>query len=291
MKYKLLSVSKHQGNDVGVNIGDYVQALASSQFYPSIDGFLDRDEDLKSYDGEDCKIIMNGWYMHNPANWPPSDKIYPLFVAVHVNSLAKDALMIPESIEYFKKHEPIGCRDYYTEDLLRENGVDAYFSGCVTLTLGKNYHTEETEDRTYIVDPIYNGEMGFKNVMNAMGEFIIHPIDITRLLCRKHFTAHAGNNIFYKLLKTALYYKEYTRVFGRDIVMNSTYVCQENKYYAREFKTEEDRLKEAERLIRLYSKAKLVITTRIHCALPCLGMGTPVIYLDKVQIQAPIYHY
>lgn len=48
MKYKLLAVSKFP-NISGVNIGDYVQALASSQFLPHIDGFIDRDEDLKDY--------------------------------------------------------------------------------------------------------------------------------------------------------------------------------------------------------------------------------------------------
>lgn len=29
-----------------------------------------------------------------------------------------------------------------------------------------------------------------------------------------------------------------------------------------------------------YAHAKLVITSRIHCALPCLALGTPVIYLN-----------
>ncbi|NQD72865.1 polysaccharide pyruvyl transferase family protein, partial [Sphingobacterium shayense] len=28
------------------------------------------------------------------------------------------------------------------------------------------------------------------------------------------------------------------------------------------------------------SRAKLVVTSRIHCALPCLAMGTPVIFLN-----------
>ena len=75
-----IAVSKFP-NISGVNIGDYVQALASSQFLPHIDGFIDRDEDLKDYAGEPCKVIMNGWYMHLPQNWPPSDLIDPLFLA------------------------------------------------------------------------------------------------------------------------------------------------------------------------------------------------------------------
>ncbi|WP_264821067.1 polysaccharide pyruvyl transferase family protein [Acinetobacter schindleri] len=33
-------------------------------------------------------------------------------------------------------------------------------------------------------------------------------------------------------------------------------------------------------MLEKYSTAKLVITSRIHCALPCLAMGTPVIYIN-----------
>lgn len=40
MKYKLLGMSTEES----LNIGDYIQALASSQFYPQIDGFIQREE-------------------------------------------------------------------------------------------------------------------------------------------------------------------------------------------------------------------------------------------------------
>ena len=42
----------------------------------------------------------------------------------------------------------------------------------------------------------------------------------------------------------------------------------------------ENKLKEAERLLKKYAQAKLVITSRIHCALPCLALGTSVIFFD-----------
>ena len=44
--------------------------------------------------------------------------------------------------------------------------------------------------------------------------------------------------------------------------------------------THEQGFNEAKKLLEKYSKAKLVITTRIHCALPCLAMGTPVILVS-----------
>lgn len=282
MEYKLLAVSQFP-NISGVNIGDYVQALASSQFLPHINGFLDRDTDLKDYDGEPCKMIMNGWYMHLPQNWPPSDLINPLYVAFHLNSTVKDELLSEESISYLKRHQPIGCRDLKTMELLQVNGVEAYFSGCMTLTLGEKYKTLDKEDTTYIVDPIYNGKINFYKVLCAIYTMLLHPIDILKLYRTKQLILHYGRNIILKALKTALYYKEYSRIFGKDIVMNSIYVNQENMFYKTHFQTDKERLEEAERLIKNYAKAQLVITSRIHCALPCLGIETPVIYLERCQ--------
>ena len=45
--------------------------------------------------------------------------------------------------------------------------------------------------------------------------------------------------------------------------------------------THEERFNEAKNLLNLYAKAKLVVTTRLHCALPCLALGTPVILVNK----------
>lgn len=148
MKYKLLGVSTEDG----VNIGDYIQALAAGQYYDNVDGFVQREK-LSEYSGEPSAIIMNGWFMHHPFNWPPpQDLIKPLFVAFHINVSSEKELLSKKSIEYLKNHSPIGCRDQRTCRLLRDKGVDAYFSGCLTLTLGNRYHTEEKSGRVFFVD-------------------------------------------------------------------------------------------------------------------------------------------
>ncbi len=285
MKYRLLAVSKYAETTkkIGVNIGDYIQALASSQFYPHIDGFIDRDKELNRYDGEECKVIMNGWYMHEPMNWPPSQKIVPLFVAFHLNSVAREELLSEESISYLKAHQPIGCRDITTMELLQQKDVDAYFSACMTLTLGHKYQTDKKNDKTYIVDPVYDCDLSISLVLNALIILSLHPFDIFRLLKKKRLDLQHGRNFIKKLLKTALYYKEYSRVFGRSIVMDSEYVYQDNDDYLEEYEDDFSRLKKAEELVRMYSKARFVITSRIHCALPCLGLDTPVVYLDRAK--------
>lgn len=40
-----------------------------------------------------------------------------------------------------------------------------------------------------------------------------------------------------------------------------------------------ERFELAKALLQRYANAKLVITSRIHAALPCLGLGTPVILI------------
>jgi hypothetical protein len=282
MTFKLLSVSKYskKKNEVGVNIGDYIQALASSQFYPSIDGFIDRDEELHSYNGTPCKMIMNGWFMHNPACWPPSNKITPLFVAFHINSVAMEPMLSLESLSYLAEHAPIGCRDTKTAEILQAHGVDSYFSGCMTLTLGQKYHSTKKDGTTYIVDPIDDGPLSLENIFKALGVVLLHPRDIFSLCVQKKLNLQHGRNAVKNLLKVALYYKEYSRMFTRDIVMNSIYLYHESARYNDNY-SDSEFLDMAESLVKLYAKARLVITSRIHCALPCLGLETPVIYIEK----------
>ena len=44
-----------------------------------------------------------------------------------------------------------------------------------------------------------------------------------------------------------------------------------------------DQMKAAQQLLDLYAHAKAVITTRLHCALPCLALGTPVLFIPVAQ--------
>ena len=65
---------------------------------------------------------------------------------------------------------------------------------------------------------------------------------------------------------------------------------QENGIRVKHFMTSdgrysnEGRFVEAFKMIDQYSKAKLVITQRIHCALPCVAMGVPVIFINSAKM-------
>ena len=149
MKKGVLVYSALGGN---VNIGDYIQSLAALQYMgDGVDYYINREQ-LDEFNEENVKLIMNGWFTHEPNHWPPSSFISPLFVSFHINSLSKKQLLSEAGLNYFKLHEPIGCRDLDTTQLLKEKGINAFFSGCLTLTLGKKYTSDKRTEKIYFVD-------------------------------------------------------------------------------------------------------------------------------------------
>src|SRR5690606_2510636 len=174
MTYGLL---KYDENKQFFNVGDNIQSLAAKQFLPKVDTYLNR-ECLADYQGDQVKLIMNGWFTHNIHHWVPSEAIDPLFVSFHMNNTAAPFMLSDKGIAYLKKHQPIGCRDQFTVNILKEKGIEAYFTGCLTLTLD-SYKVDDSErtDNIYIVDPLYsyprpekifyNAKATIRNVLNG----------------------------------------------------------------------------------------------------------------------------
>ncbi len=228
MKFGLLVV---QNTD---NIGDDIQSYAASRFLPFVDFYIDREK-LDSFHGDDDEqkvaVIMNAWYMYTKFNWPPSPYIYPLFVAMHISR--QDYYGIETRFldglggEYLKKYEPIGVRDWSTQEILSEKGITSYLSGCLTMTLDQFENIEKT-DVVYLVD-----------------------LDTDQVKKIKEY-----------------YPNEYFEEFSHsvDYADNSDY---------------EYRMIKVEEVLKKYQSAKCVITSRLHCALPCLALETPVLLIYK----------
>ena len=180
------------------------------------------------------KLLCNGWFMENGANWPPNRKVNPLFLSFHISTKSQKELTSPSSIAYFKKHQPIGCRDTHTLTLLQKHNVTCFLSGCLTLTL-----------------PRYTGQRG-------------------------------DNILFVDVMRT-----NYTSSYRKAIVSRMIPERFKEKiefitHFSKEMKsqTSDERMNEAKLLLDRYKKAKLVFTSLIHCALPCVAMGTPVVFVD-----------
>jgi hypothetical protein len=115
-----------------INLGDNSQTIAARNLLARLGARpnevveIDRDT-LTTYAGPQVALLMNAVF--RPQCFPIPDCITPIFLGFCAR---------PETIfanaEYFKQHQPIGCRDVATALALRGIGIEAFVSGCVTLT-------------------------------------------------------------------------------------------------------------------------------------------------------------
>ena len=124
-------------------------------------------------------------------------------------------------------------------ELLKKLGVEAYFSGCMTLTLPQMPKTRQ--DKPYVcfvdVDPRATEALSARAKKEG-----VEPRVMTHLI------------------------PEYPA--------DTTW---------------ESRAQQVEKLLTIYQNASCVVTSRLHCALPCLALGTPVLLvrpdLDNIRFQ------
>ena len=302
MKYLLFAIfSTHDGviyepYDVGVmvpssetkNLGDYVQALAALRFLPRCDGFIGRDA-LASYKGKDevC-VIGNSWYRFKDEHHNIHEKIHFLPVSMHADGtdMSQAKGVMSKLRELGNNYDNgIGCRDYHTRDLFERHGIKAYFSSCLTTTInldiigeklkqvisdfGNNYQESDEykklkyrlstiEDNVLNDDYIAFVDFNYTNLKNC--DWVMYP----------DWPFHKYTN--FSKMQNAL-----NAVLENYKGCKSVYLSHtiSNKLSPVEF------LDVAYRSLSIYNKAKLVITSRLHVALPCLAMTTPVVCVHK----------
>lgn len=256
MKYGLLN---HLHNQAGlINYGDHIQSLAAEQYLPQVDYYVERDR-LNAPLEEECNVIMNGWFTYAPQNWPPNSKINPLFLSFHLNErFAGPLLSKPENVEYLKKHSPIGCRDYNTLKRLTEKGIECYYSFCLTTTLDIKYKSEIRNDDILFVDVLYPFDQ--RMVYKSDPKRILYHLITGRI-----FTTM---NLFKKnrILRSLI---------PEEVIRKAK---KSHQYCSAKLSTKE-KFDVARRALKSYASAKCVVTSRIHCALPCLALGTPVLFV------------
>jgi hypothetical protein len=96
-----------------------------------------RDASMYQPIPEGTWVLCLGWYMHAlftmRHGFPLHRNLRPIFVSFHCN---KRNLLTPDAVEYLRRYGPVGCRDWTTTHLLNSMGVPAFFSGCLTTTIG-----------------------------------------------------------------------------------------------------------------------------------------------------------
>jgi len=115
-----------------VNLGDYMQTLAMRAMWRRLgvsdDEVIAVDRDgLAEYDGPEVLLPLNAVLYERSLPLPPA--IRPVMVGVN----AKKSV-IDRHRDFFARHAPIGCRDTATAGHLNEIGIDAFVTGCLTLS-------------------------------------------------------------------------------------------------------------------------------------------------------------
>jgi hypothetical protein len=270
MKEALL---KYDFTNGGLNIGDYVQSLAAKQFLNDTNPILISREDLDQFNVEPVKLIMNGWFLLKGENFPPNEKITPLLVSHHINKSVHKHFNRQKVLDFYKKHEPVGCRDYFTVDFLKGFGIDCYYTGCLTLTLSEKYSSEEKNNTIYFVDPRYKKLRGVFGKLK-MGYLFISKFNTIRKIRERYL--RTNNTKSWK--KTISFYSAFSQLFEDEVLTNAIYI----KHYlpAKNFKNDAEIFSYTEQLLKKYASAQYIVTSRIHCALPSLSLGTPTLYID-----------
>jgi hypothetical protein len=166
-----------------VNLGDNAQSIATRHLYRSL-GVDDADivevdrDTLRHYGGPECVLLMNAVFTET--SFPIPDLITPIFVG-----FSSHDHVIAANRDYLKRHEPIGCRDIRTAELLRSHGVDAYVTGCVTLLLPRRTEIPASE-KLLIVFGHYAGTLP-PSIMGHIppelaetAEFVFHRMVVDR---------------------------------------------------------------------------------------------------------------
>lgn len=216
-----------------IGVGDYIQLIAIDSLYQEMGitedvVYLNADE-ITTYRGKTLflpvnQLISGAPWLNRYGVFSISRDIVPIFLGV---SLRKGFFEFNDkNIMFLKEHAPIGCRDYYTFQQVRNYNIPAYMAGCLTMTLPERNVDVSNCKKIYLVDVPSTVKKYIPNNLLAASEVVSHTFQVSR---EKFDDLHFSKNL-------------------------------------------------AKQLFERYEKeAALVITSRLHCASPCLAMGIPVI--------------
>ncbi len=145
------------------NTGDDIQTYAIENLLPRVDTMVDRENmhTNEHFKNKPTATVMAAWFMGRKWQWPPADCLRPLFISFHYTDFTDYPFKYFRSAfeyitgpgaEYLNAWGPVGCRDLFTMEQLQKRGIEAYFSGCVTLTLPKQKVTKDAGKYVCLVD-------------------------------------------------------------------------------------------------------------------------------------------
>jgi len=230
-----------------VNLGDEVQGFVGLQFLPHVNFFIDRD-DLAGFSNAEepsnetgpaqpTLVFLNAWYGTPGMTWPPSSHVDPVLNSFHFEQAVTALMSSTESVAYLNSHGGVGARDEASLELLRSWGVEAEFTGCMTLLFQGTPWVKRFADIESSLEGDHHGVYIVDTPEDVLGRIGV-PQKV--LLKAQQVTNH------YEKADRFDKYARYDKAFA---------------------------------LLAKLRRARLVITSRLHSALPSVAMGVPVIFV------------
>jgi hypothetical protein len=234
-----------------LNIGDDIQSFVVSTLLP-ISYIVLRDDYDKVYDfktgkqvvlKEKIHLIMNGWFMHSydgkykihyNIKFPiKNNLIVPIFISTCLSKNIKK-LFDNESLQYYKKFQPVYCRDTTTMKNLKKNNIDCNFFGCITEILDiKSVKDNDFYKKKYKDSIIYIDcpELFKKRNKNQKAFYFDHYInDIKNMNVKKRIEFAEDRLSRYKYAKKIISYRMHAFLPCRAMGLNVKYVGMRNIY-------------------------------------------------------------
>jgi hypothetical protein len=241
-----------------INAGDWIQSLAALQFYSEIthsidrdSGKIDRSEEYLIKD-DDSFMIYNGWTNTGVGQFDWLEKIKNI-IPISVNLQPKCFENLPD---FFIENE-IGLRDMNSYNRLSEINKNSYFSSCLTLLLKNNDKIKSGKIIINELDRIWNGD----GPVSKMGKDELNK---------------SKRDYIYEI-PSEEYYEKISKIIPKNLLDRAIFT-DHDIYELRELSYKES-LEITSKLLDEYSQADLVITSRLHTALPCLAMNIPVVFI------------
>lgn len=230
----------------GPNIGDDIQTSAARQFLPRIDYLLDRERIALADVPPGTRAIMNGWYMHRVQHWPPPPELRPLFISFHARETA------PASFGALACDLALGT--HRRRDLIAPS-LASYYASCAPI--GCRDTATQERFRQIGVESYFSGCLTLTLRPPASGA-------IREVVFTDPFGTLPGTCFRADL------WARLPRALRRNALKISHITC---------LRSYEQRVRRTQTILELYAQAPLVVTSRLHAALPCIAFGTPVIFL------------
>jgi len=223
----------------GVNIGDDIQAIAAKQFLPKDSIPIDREYLDEFSYHKPVYTIMNGWYMHTKNNWYCQDQIPP-------------EKSWPPSDDICPLIISMHITPTVYKEIFSPRGI-AYLKKHGPIGARDLSTLKALQDRDI---PCYFSGCLTLTLNNTNPKIlrnnIIYAVDVDKTIVsylRKH--------------------SKYPVVEVSHGIPREIYIARDN----------DQRISYAQNMLNKYAEAKCIVTARLHAALPCLALKTPVLLI------------